>query len=274
MNLQPPFFSDLVAALGRVGQQLTVLGSAEGAAGNLSVFVRSLEGIEERFRFWDVVALPVSVPALADGCVIVTSSGCRLRDVAENPAVTLCLMNVLPGGNEAARYAVQDLRPSSEFNSHLAVHQQHVRFEGARFHAVVHAQPRHLVYLSHLAAYGSTVASNRALLRWQPETVLVFPEGIGYLPYATPSSAEQMQQTMEGLSRYRAVVWQRHGIVTRSERSLEAAADLVEYAETAAQYEYMNLLAGQAAIGLSLEDLRKICDQYGVKAPILEEVLQ
>ena len=44
--------------------------------------------------------------------------------------------------------------------------------------------------------------------------------------------------------------------------------------ETAAQYEYMNLLAGQAAIGLSLEDLRKICDQYGVKAPILEEVLQ
>ena len=96
MNLQPPFFSDLVAALGRVGQQLTVLGSAEGAAGNLSVFVRSLEGIEERFRFWDVVALPVSVPALADGWVIVTSSGCRLRDVAENPAVTLCLMNVLP----------------------------------------------------------------------------------------------------------------------------------------------------------------------------------
>ncbi len=275
MKSHLPVFADLVDSFGRVGQQLTALGAAEGAAGNLSVFVRSFEGVvDERFRLWDVVDLPIAVPELADGWLLVTASGSRLRDVAGMPEKTMCLLNILKGGSEAARYAVQDLRPSSEWNSHLAVHQQRVHVTSSHFHAVVHAQPRYTAYLSHLNAYGDTARWNCALLRWQPEMVLAFPEGMGFLPYATPGSREQMVQTAEGLGRYRAVIWARHGVVTRSECGLETAADLVEYLEVAAQMEYMNLLAGQAASGLSRAELAQICEQYGVRASILEEVFK
>jgi rhamnulose-1-phosphate aldolase len=42
------------------------------------------------------------------------------------------------------------------------------------------------------------------------------------------------------------------------------AGDLVEYAETAAHFEYINLLSPHPVEGLSDEDLRRICAQFGV----------
>jgi rhamnulose-1-phosphate aldolase len=69
--------------------------------------------------------------------------------------------------------------------------------------------------------------------------------------------------TAEAMRTYRAVVWQRHGIVTRAP-SIAKAADLVEYAEAAAQYEYLNLVAGEPSQGLSDEEIRRIAARYGV----------
>jgi rhamnulose-1-phosphate aldolase len=41
---------------------------------------------------------------------------------------------------------------TSEFNSHLAVHDDQVARSGSNCQALIHAQPPHLVYLSHIPA--------------------------------------------------------------------------------------------------------------------------
>jgi hypothetical protein len=45
----------------------------------------------------------------------------------------------------------------------------------------------------------------------------------------------------------------------RSDRSVKRAVDRIEYAETAARYEYLNLTNGEAGQGLSDEEIREIC---------------
>ncbi len=139
-----------------------------------------------------------------------------------------------------------------------------MRRRGVEQHSLVHAQPVRLTYLSHLSAYSDTASLTRRLFRWQPETLAVFPEGIGLLLFQPPGSAEQQAVTVRGMAEYRAIVWQRHGILTRSDVSVEHACDLVEYAETAAHYEVINLALGQPTEGLSDADLRLISERLGL----------
>jgi rhamnulose-1-phosphate aldolase len=49
---------------------------------------------------------------------------------------------------------------------------------------------------------------------------------------------------------------------------VKRAADRVEYAETAAKYEYLNLCAGELGEGLSAEEIRAICRTFNVQQNI------
>ncbi len=258
-------FDQLVKEIGAAGQQVTHLEAAEAAAGNISVFTSRLEGRGAAWQPQGEINLPCLTPALAGGWVLVSGAGRRLRDLATNPEATLCVLEILPGGGQAVLYTAPGVRPTSELNSHLAIHQDHVERRGLGFHAIVHAQSPYLVYLSHLPAYADTLGLNRRLLRWEPETILTFPEGIGMVPFQVPGSPEQMAATLPALRRHRAIVWQRHGTVTRADESVTRAADLVEYAETAARYEYLNLSLGEPTQGLSPAELRKICMFFNVE---------
>lgn len=264
-----PLLSKIIFDIGQAGQQLYVLGAAAASSGNISVYASKLSVDTDIFPRAGAYTLPVPVPALEKGWLVVTGTRCRLRDVLELPEENLCLLNILPGGIEAELYSYGGVQPTSELNSHLAVHDDQVSRDAYSCHAIVHAQPLHLAYLSHLPSYANTRTFSRRLVRWQPETILAFPQGIGLIPFQAPGSPEQMAATMEVMRRYNLVVWQRHGTVSRSEVSAVKAADLVEYAEYAAHAEVLNLSNPNPSAGLSDEELMRICEQYGVRQEIL-----
>jgi rhamnulose-1-phosphate aldolase len=64
------------------------------------------------------------------------------------------------------------------------------------------------------------------------------------------------------------VIWAKHGVMARSDVSVKRAADRVEYAETAAKYEYLNLSAGEIGEGLSVEEIQSICKTFNVQQNI------
>jgi rhamnulose-1-phosphate aldolase len=175
------------------------------------------------------------------------------------------------GGERGKLYTSQKRRferVTSELNSHLAVHDDRVNCTDTNFHAILHAQPVHLTYLSHVPRYQDWQYLNMHLLRWQPETIVNFPEGIGYIPFCVPSSPELMSANVESLRKHRIVVWAKHGVMARSDVSIKRAADFVEYAESAAKYEYLNLAAGEIAEGLSAKEIREICKAFNLKQEI------
>jgi rhamnulose-1-phosphate aldolase len=261
----------LLKQMGDVGKRLAEIGAAEGAAGNLSVCVRDTVEIREFFPQMSVIELPVPAPSLAGATIFASGSGRRLREIADAPYDNLAAIIVEDDGKTGRMFTSVDCpfkRVTSEFNSHLAVHHDQMRARPLQNHAIVHAQPRHLTFLSHILRYQNEAYLNLHLLRWQPETILNFPEGIGVLPFILIGSAQLMLETMLSLRDHQMVVWSQHGVMARADDSILHALDMVEYAETAAQYEVLNLSTGENSAGLSPENIRAVAELWKVNQKI------
>lgn len=254
------------------GEQLTNLGAAEASSGNLSIFVRNLTDFSSFFSKEIEIPLPVKAPSLRNGWVIITASGSRLRDIKTSIQSTLCLVKINLDGKTGVLFSNNHFSPSSEWNTHLAIHNDQVASNNLDFHAIVHAQPFYLTYLSHLSEYSSEISLNQKLLRWQPETILTFPEGIGTIPFIIPGSVQLMEASLSASRPNKLFIWQKHGVIARSTKGLVAAVDLVEYAETAAKYETLNLQNPNKSAGLTYSELQNICYSRGIKSSILEKM--
>ncbi len=269
MNHSP--LHDLLEQIGQAGRRLAEIEASEGAAGNISVCLRQPLMPDALFPNASPFTLPQPAPALAGATLIVSGSGRRLREILDDPTAHLACVQVNADGVSAQLRTAPNRRferISSEFNSHLAVHHDHISASGIDFHAVIHAQPMRLTYLSHIPRYADFHALNTRLLRWQPETIVHLPEGIGFMPFRVPGSSDMMAGNLELLRRHKIVVWAKHGVMARSSHSVKHAADLVEYAETAAKYEYLNLCAGEIGEGLTPEEIRAICAAFNIQQEI------
>lgn len=266
-----PELDDLLEMMGEAGRRLSDIEATEGAAGNISICLRWPLEPRTRFPLVDRIDLPQPVPELAGAIFLVTGSGRRLREIIDLPTASIACIMVDEGGRTGKLYTSYHRRferVTSEFNSHLAVHYDQILSSGTNFHAVIHAQPPYLTYFSHIQSYSDESFLNRHLLRWQPETIVQLPEGIGLIPFRLPGSPELMEATVTSMRAHRIVIWAKHGVMARSDVSVKRAADRVEYAETAARYEYLNLNAGEPAEGLLPEEIRAICEAFHVKQSI------
>lgn len=267
--LEAPFpeFDEILSMMGEAGRRLSEIDASEGAAGNISAYIGWPVEPRRKFPVMEMIDLPQPVPELAGQTFLVSGSGRRLREIILEPVANLGCVVVQEGGLCANLYTAPGRlfeRLTSEFNSHLAVHYDQVMRSGTNFHALIHAQPPHLTYLSHISRYRDASYLNRQLLRWQPELIINLPEGIGPVAFHVPGSAELMADNVQALRRHRVVVWCKHGAMARSDVSVKRAADRIEYAETAARYEYLNLVAGEPADGLSVTEIHEICQAFGV----------
>jgi rhamnulose-1-phosphate aldolase len=271
--IKPPYpeLDDLLDMMGQAGLRLADIEASEGAAGNMSICMRWPLEVSAHFPVEDEIELPMPVPELAGATILATGSGRRLREIANSPIAHLACLVVNEGGKNGRLYTSYHRRfehLTSEFNSHLAVHYDQICITDSNLHVVIHAQPIHLTYLSHVPRYQDADYLNTQLLRWQPETIINLPEGIGFIPFQLPGSEALMESSVAALRKHRIVIWAKHGVMARSDVSVMRAVDRVEYAETAAKYEYLHLCAGEAGEGLSLEEIRAICKAFGVEQDI------
>jgi len=262
-----PEIGDLLKMMGEAGRRLSEIGACEGAAGNISVCMHWAVEPRAMFPITSEIVLPQSVPELAGAAILVTGSGQRLREVMDAPTAHVGCVVVGADGSRGTLYTAHDRSfqlVTSEFNSHLAVHYDRMISSGTNFHTLIHAQPLHLTYLSHIPRYQDEKYLNTHLLRWQPETIINMPEGIGFIPFLIPGSTELSLSNVGALRDHRIVVWAKHGVLARSDGSLKRATDLIEYTDTAAKYEYLNIQAGESGEGLSPDEVRSICRSLNI----------
>ena len=266
-----PEFEELMVLIGEAGQRISQIEASEGAAGNISLYIGWQVDPRRRFPLVETIQLPRPVPALAGAAFLVTGSGRRLREITQDPPGNLGCVVVEQGGQTARLYTSPRrlfANLTSELNSHLAVHASQVAVTHTNFHAVIHAQPIHLTYLSHIPAYQDTLYLNRHILRWQPELIINLPEGVGHVPFQLPGSPALMEATLAALQKHRIILWGKHGVMARSDISVKRASDRIEYAETGARYEYMNLANHELGEGLSVEQIRSVARAFNVNQSI------
>ncbi|GAA1469276.1 rhamnulose-1-phosphate aldolase [Microbacterium thalassium] len=273
IDMDRPTIDEYLANMGAGGSRICEIDASEAGAGNISICLEDLPGVHKVFPLSERIDLPLPAPALAGRTLLVTGSGRRLRQIAADPVAAIGAVIVEDDGQHAELLSSprrQFAKLTSEFNSHLAVHNDQISARDLPFHATVHAQPPHLTFLSHIPAYQSTKAMNDAILRWEPESIVALSQGIGVLPFMVPGSDQLMAANVEGLRTHEIVLWGKHGTMSRSDLSVTRAVDRVEYAETGAMYEHMNLTAGGVAEGLSKAEIRSVAEAFGVTSPWLD----
>jgi rhamnulose-1-phosphate aldolase len=273
MPLDQPYpdLREFLELMGEAGARLSEINASEGAAGNLSIFFAWQVEPRRTFPMVETIQLPLPAPHLAGGSMLMSGSGRRLREILQDPADNLGFVSINADGKTAKLFTTPRrlfTRLSSEFNSHVAIHEDQAAQTGTNFSAVAHAQPRFLTYLSHISQYRDETYLNRRLLRWQPELIVNLPEGIGLVPFQVPGSPELMQATVESLRKHRIAVWSKHGVVSRSDISIKRSVDRIDYAEAAAHYEYLDLANHGLADGLSVEEIQQICKSLNIQQDI------
>ena len=266
-----PSLEEIIDSIGIGGRRLAAIDATEGGAGNISVCIGWPIEVRRQFPVAEEIELPIPAPNLPGHTILVTGSGRRLRDLDRLPLESIGAVVVHDDGIRGTLYTA-NVRQfdvlTSEWNSHLAVHEDTVARTGTNFHAVVHAQPPHLVYLSHRPEYQDEELFSRRLIRWQPETIVQLPAGIGILPFMLPSSDVLSEATVESLRQHRITVWSKHGVMARSDISVTRAVDRIEYAEAGGRYEYMDLMAGGGGEGLTNEESARMVEVFGIETKL------
>ena len=266
-----PTLDELMIQIGEVGQRLSDLDASEGAAGNISVYIGWPIESRDQFPLVDEVEMALPIPELAGKSFLVTGSGTRLRDIMQAPTANLGLLFVNDGGKTGLLYTAHQrlfTNITSEFNSHVGAHYDQILRSGTNFHALIHAQPPYTTYLSHIARYRDVLYLSRHVLRWQPEMIMQFPEGIGIIPFVMPGSSQLMADSVSALRQHRIVVWSKHGVMARSDVSVKCACDRIEYLEAGSRYEVMDIGAGGIGEGLTDEEIREICGRFSFQQNI------
>lgn len=163
-----PDFDELMNLIGEAGQRLSEIDASEGAAGNMSVYLGWQIDPRRRLSVEDIIVLPYEAPALAGSTILITGSGRRLREIILDPVANLGALVIGADGKTGRLYTSTNRlfsKLTSELNSHLAVHNDQVSLTKTNFHAIIHAQPPYLTYLSHIPRYRDQDYLNTHLLR-------------------------------------------------------------------------------------------------------------
>ncbi|QAY64569.1 rhamnulose-1-phosphate aldolase [Xylanimonas allomyrinae] len=262
----------LLAEMGQAGTRLNQIDACEANAGNISVTVPTTGQEADIFRHVEPYALPTAVPALRGRTVLMSGSQQRLRDIADSPTAIVAAIVIDHDGSAVVRSAENRAfaRPTSEANSHLAVHNDRVGRHPVGVHAVVHAHAPYTTTLSHqFSGSGADPREfTRQIMRWEPELVVHVPNGIGFLPFEVPGSKRLEAASVAGLRDASIVAWAKHGVLARSDKGPLGAVDVIEFIETGARFHVTARLAGSTATGLTDDELAAIIDAFSIETTV------
>jgi len=193
----------------------------ERNGGNLSYRMKP-EEVEQAKAFFteDKPFLPIgtSVPGLAGEYFMVTGSGKYFRNVILDPEDTSAVIEIDETG-EKYRIVwglVNGGRPTSELPSHLMNHEVKKRVTNNTHRVIYHCHPTNLIALTFVLPL-TAEAFSRELWEMATECPVVFPEGVGVVPWMVPGGREIAEETSKLMEEYNAAIWAHHGLFCSGE---------------------------------------------------------
>jgi len=154
-----------------------------------------------------------SVPKLAGEFFVVTGTTRYLRNVPRDPANAFGIVELDKTGTQ---YRIwwglgNGGRPTSEFPSHLKNHEVKLLATGGQHRVIYHAHPAHLIALTFVLPL-TDKAFTRALWEIMTECPVIFPAGVGVVPWMVPGKGPIAAATSKLMEKYDIVVWAHHGL--------------------------------------------------------------
>ena len=242
----------------------------ERNGGNLTYRMRPEEVEQCRPYFKDTPGQWVNMGVQADNLrgefFISTGSGKYFRNVPLAPQDNICIVEINEAGD--AWRIVWGLEkgghPTSEFPSHFLNHSVRKEATGGACRVIYHAHPANLIAMTYILPLTARDFT-RALWKSATECPVVFPGGVGVVPWMVPGGSDIALAPRQLMKEYDAAVWAHHGLFA-SGPDFDTTFGLMHTIEKAAQIYILALSAGQGRILQTIEDddLRAIAKDFGV----------
>lgn len=158
------------------------------------------------------IPIGTEVPELAQEFFMVTGSGKFMRNVILSPedATAIIELNETGTGYRIVWGLVNGGRPTSELPSHL-MNLEVLKRRDRNIRVVYHCHPTNVIALTYVLPLNGTIFT-RELWEMATECPIVFPEGIGIVPWMVPGGKEIAVATSEIMKTQDAAVWAHHGM--------------------------------------------------------------
>lgn len=192
----------------------------ERNGGNLSYRIRreEVDKVRENFQEREWIPAGTSVAGLAGEYFLVTGSGKYFRNVRLKPEDSICMIE-LDGKGEKYRILwglVNGGIPTSELPSHLMNHEVKKNITNDSYRVIYHAHTTNIIALTFALPLKDEVFT-RELWEMATECPVVFPDGIGVVPWMVPGGRDIAVATSRLMREYDAAVWAHHGMFAAGE---------------------------------------------------------
>ena len=230
-------FSNIISQVTKAARDIWLKGWSENTGGNISVRLheQTAQNQNSFSQNTDWTELDTEFPDLAEEYFIMSGTGMFLRNIELVPEETLGVIQLDQIGR---RYRCvwgysNGGRPTSELPSHLRAHSIRKQVSDNTDRVFIHCHCPCLIALTH-ALELDTVYLTRLLWQMHIECIVVFPDGVEFIPWQRSGSKELGQATAAGLKKRRAIVWQFHGVGAVGP-TLDAAFGLIHVLEKSAE---------------------------------------
>ena len=210
----------------------------ERNGGNMSYRMKSEEVDAIKHLFCDKgewKSIGITVDNLANEYFTVTGSGKFYMNVKNEPENNICIVKIdEKGENYKIVWGLNEGGvPTSEFPTHLLNHSIKKEKTGGKHRVIMHAHPANIIALTFLLPLEDKVFT-REIWEMITECPIVFPAGIGVVPWMVCGSADIAVATGEKIKQFDAVIWSHHGIFCSGE-DFDVAFGLMDTIEKAAE---------------------------------------
>ncbi len=240
------------------------LGWDERNGGNISLLLDE----EKVTPYLDVThvlrTIPIGfkAPTLAGKYFLVTGTGKYFKNVEDDPANNLGLFRIASDGETALLlWGYEDGgRFTSELPAHLMSHMARLAVDPDN-RVIMHSHPTYTLAMNHVHPLEEK-AFTHTLWEMCTECIVVFPDGVGVLPWMVCGNNAIGEATAEKMKEYRLVIWGLHGIYGAG-KDLDEAFGLIETVEKAAQL-YMLTCHMPHLNTIKDEELVAVAERFGV----------
>ena len=180
------------------------------------------------------IPLGFDASAVSGKIFIVTGTGKYFKNVQGDPETNLGIVRIAPDGCTAQLlWGYKDGgKFTSEFPAHLMSHMARLSVDPQN-RVVMHCHPTHTLAMNYFHPLNEKEVSHTL---WQmcTECIVVFPDGVGVLPWMLCGTNTIGEATAEKMKQFRLVIWGMHGIYGVG-KTLDEAFGLIETVEKAAQ---------------------------------------
>lgn len=239
----------------------------ERNGGNLSYRIKDeeVEAVKENFVPREWTPIGKEIPSLAGEYFLVTGSGKYFRNVVLDPEANISIIELdEKGENYRILWGMRDGgRPTSELPSHL-MNLAALKERDPEIRVVYHCHPANTVALTFVLPLDDEVFT-REIFEMVSECAVVFPEGIGIVPWAVPGSIDIAEKTAEIMKTQDVAIWAAHGAFACG-TDFDIAFGLMHTVEKAAEILVkVRSMTDVKANPITPEQLRSLNDQFGIK---------